>query len=46
MNRKNTIKMFILPKATCRFNAILIKIPMVYLTEVEQIFQKFKWNHK
>ena len=29
-----------------RFNAILIKIPMAYITDLEQIFQKFIWNHK
>ena len=26
----NIVKMFILPKAICRFNAILIKIPMAF----------------
>ena len=46
VGRISTVKMTMLPNTICRFSVIPIKLPMPFVTELEQKISQVIWKHK
>ena len=45
-SKNQYVKMTIILRAICRFDAIPIKLPMTFFTELQQNILQFVWNKK